>query len=442
MVILLLLSGATLAATELNVRSNNNGTRIRFIGEHDYYHLFTLYDLPWEDEPSIDGGAAIEIETVELIVGPLRRKGIAKTLFVPLSYGARSADHLQHGELTLEQSIRTNYDYGVMISYDSNVQILASGALLDEGRGQLQAAFRLPFDDLLAIQVWSSYIALNEQAPDTSWYSDELPFNGLDLFHNALVIAIDRPGVEVYGSGMLQLGLIQAPQGAVTIVADIGTKPHYWGGKMAWSTLLYLDEYGDFNDEGLMGALWYRYNPAPYLDTLFSLEGTIYGRQEHFDTFDYDFEQNRLTFEGSADGEIPFGKEGAGNIIQWKLATNYIIDNRVDATYGERLQLKPSIGIGNDFIGCTFIYTATVEDTLFAWQRLKAELVGGNEVFEVAVDAELYHEVPHNEITIGNTLSVSISPTWGRLFARLSIAEYPLVHWEDIVFEIGLDIDM
>ena len=429
---------AVAGASELNVRGDEREGRIRFVGDHDYYRVFVRYDVPWLDDPSVDGGVAIRVYDVEVMFGPLSREGIAKTIYAPLEYAARSDDHHRAGALDLERSIDGSGDYGVMASYDGEWRAALAG-IQDEGQWQAVAGIGAAFGNV-DIHLWSSYTELSERPPDESWYSDGLAFGGLDIFHNALVVAFDEPGRAIYATGMLQVGHLHAPHGAAMVVVDVGEKPHYGGGKAAWSALLYLDEHGAFNDEGLQGEVWYRYNPALYFDALVAAQATIYAHHDTFTDVVYDFGRHRVIVEGDISGEAQIDDDDG--YARWACAVEYIIDNRSTAEYNERWKIEPSATVGGDEASASVEYALTIEDGQPTTQQIAVEFDIAGDFFEVVPAVAMSHAFPTAEINIDGELSIAFHPSWGKIFANLAVPIYPLPGWEDAHVEIGVDVDI
>ncbi len=453
----------------VNSRVHNQGGETRLVVEDEYYQLFTRYGVLWEtggggsgsrwgaagERLEVDGGVDLTIDPVGVAVGPLRGTGVAGGRgFRPLAYSMRSDAAMQRTGIGLEKGIDSTYRYGVrgMYSHEGGFDLIVAGSFLDGGalnstdprdNWQLQVGTGLPVTENITLGLWNSYISAPRESTDDKWFVDDFVFPGIDIFHHALTIDIRRAagGLAVVGGVYGQWGLWQSPQFAATVVLRAGEKPHYWGVGGGGATLLYVDEHGEYNREGLRAELWYRYNPADIIEIALSGLGVVYGNYTNFPQGYYDVRNLFTEYTGRWRGAVGVGEYST---LAWGVGVEYAFDGRPDSAPLHDFSLEPELSITWDTGQVEVSVQAGYELDIEEWETYTHKTRGAVGVKPGVFTIELTGKNQYDEATGDSTweagLAAKIDPPWGGVSGKVIVDDFAQITWEDIRVEIGVDL--
>ena len=450
---------------EINSRVDAQGNQTRLVVKDEYYQLFTQYGVPWETggggggvrdgRLEIDGGFDLTIAPVSVAVGPLRAAGVAGgRVFSPLAYSMRSDAAMQRARIGLESGMDGAYRYGVrgMYAHEGGFDLVVAGSFLDSGalnstdprdNWQLQVGTGVPVTENITLGLWNSYISAPAQSTDDRWFVDDFMFAGIDIFHHALTIDIRRAagGLAFVGGLYGQWGLWQSPQFATTLVLRAGEKPHYWGVGGGGATLLYVDEHGEYNPEGLRAELWYRYNPADIIEIALSALGVVYGNYTDFPQGYYDVRNLFTEYTGRWRGAVGVGEYST---LGWGLEAEYAFDGRPDSAPLHDFSLEPTLSItwdtGRVEVSVQAGYELGVEEWETYTHKTQAGIAIKPGVFAIELTGKNQYDEAAGESTWEAGLAAKIDPPWGGVSGKVVVDNFTDITWEDISVEIGVDV--
>ncbi len=439
-------------AEEFNAHYSSNGMLdLRTIARPASHIILGRARVSLEDPtlvPYVMMGVQLQDDQLRLDAGPLTQRGLAKLLFDPLSYSARSTIRHAKGDLRLDTANQSHNLHGLAVTLYSPFGLQMGITIADSQ--QVAPFFALSYQSATD---WYFESRTSFTLPSVKyyhdWFLDSPPYPGGALFHSSFYGSYSTIPLKVQLALYLSYGELVPPRPAITLLIS-GKVDEIAGGLLLGAALPdWFNNQGAIIEEWAQLGGWLTIEVGTILLWDLHLNGYLYLPQ--WQGVILDWQLSPIKIEGSTALRLQFSLEeeqraasktdNVKPLLEGEIEIGYRYDNRKDATSLQRLKIEPLIRFSLLPLLIEGSYHLKLLESIYPTHgatlktALKNEIVEGSLTLKIEIEEE--HPIEHSAIEGQLTAQLALLPPWGKLLLTYSLPVTTLPTRENSTFRVS-----